>query len=118
MPASLYNLANRKHFADSSAVTNVAEEISTPVPAVESEVKIVDVPLAVAIETTIDEANKTELQEENIVEEKVDNNVPNWDASWSKTQLLAVAQSLNLSVTSTSTKTEIVNALTAATKAQ
>ena len=45
------------------------------------------------------------------------NSYPAWDVSWSKTQLLAVAQSLNLSVTSLNTKTEIINALTSATKA-
>jgi hypothetical protein len=41
--------------------------------------------------------------------------VPTWEPTWSKTQLLAVAIQLGLSVTSSSTKNEIIAALTAAT---
>jgi len=39
---------------------------------------------------------------------------PAWDASWTKAQLLGVAQSKGLSVTTANTKAEIVAALTAA----
>lgn len=39
---------------------------------------------------------------------------PEWESSWTKVQLLAVAQSKGLSVTAVNTKAEIVAALTAA----
>lgn len=113
MPASLYNLVNRKHHSDVESV--VAE---TPVPELQAQVvaQVVDVPVAVVVEPAIVEIDKVETQEQPVVEAEV--SFPNWDVSWSKSQLLAVAQSLNLSVTPVSTKTEIISALTAATKAQ
>ncbi|NBR00419.1 MAG: hypothetical protein EBT79_02485 [Actinobacteria bacterium] len=39
---------------------------------------------------------------------------PTWDASWTKAQLIVVAQSKGLSVTSSNTKADILAALTAA----
>ena len=113
MPASLYNLVNRKHHSEVESV--VAE---TPVPELQAQVvaQVVDVPVAVVVEPAIVEIDKVETQEQPAVEAEV--SFPNWDVSWSKSQLLAVAQSLNLSVTPVSTKTEIISALTAATKAQ
>jgi hypothetical protein len=39
---------------------------------------------------------------------------PKWEPTWTKSQLIAVAQGMGLSVTSSNTKTEIVAALTAA----
>ena len=39
---------------------------------------------------------------------------PKWEPSWTKVQLLAVAQSKGLSVTAANTKADIVAALTAA----
>ena len=113
MPASLYNLVNRKHHSDVESV--VAEN---PVPELQAQVvaQVVDVSVAVVVEPAVVEIDKVETQEQPAVEAEV--SFPNWDVSWSKSQLLAVAQSLNLSVTTVSTKTEIISALTAATKAQ
>jgi len=115
MPASLYNLVNRKHYSEVESV--VAEN---PVPELQAQVvaQVVDVPVAVAVavEPAVVEIDKVETQEQPAVEAEVV--FPNWDVSWSKSQLLAVAQSLNLSVTPVSTKTEIISALTAATRAQ
>jgi len=113
MPASLYNLVNRKHHSDVESV--VAEN---PAPELQAQVvaQVVDVPVAVVVETAVVEIDKVETQEQPAVEAEVV--FPNWDVSWSKNQLLAVAQSLNLSVTPVSTKTEIISALTAATRAQ
>ena len=113
MPASLYNLVNRKHHSEVESV--VAE---TPVSELQAQVvaQVVEVPVTVVVEPAVVEIDKVETQEQPAVEAEV--SFPNWDASWSKSQLLAVAQSLNLSVTPVSTKTEIISALTAATKAQ
>lgn len=115
MPASLYNLVNRKHHFD---VEPVVAEPTVPELQTQNNIQVVDVPAEVVVESVIVEADSAETQGQQAVEQNVEVSFPSWDASWSKTQLLAVAQSMNLSVTSVSTKTEIVNALTAATKSQ
>jgi hypothetical protein len=112
MPASLYNLVNRKHHSE---VESVVAENPVPELQAQNDVQVVDVPALVVVEPAVVEIDKVETQEQPVAEAKV--SFPNWDVSWSKYQLLAVAQSLNLSVTSVSTKTEIVNVLTAAAKA-
>jgi len=117
MPASLYNLVNRKHHSDASDIETVAVEAPVSELQNQNDAQVVEAPVVVVEPATV-EADEVDAQEEQAVEETVEVNFPNWDVSWSKTQLLAVAQSMNLSVTSVSTKTEIVNALTAATKAR
>lgn len=115
MPASLYNLVNRKHYSEAEPIV---AEIIVPELQTQNNIQVVEVPAVVVVETAIVEADNVEIQEQQAVEQSVEVSFPNWDASWSKAQLLAVAQSMNLSVTSVSTKTEIINALTAATKAR
>ncbi len=109
MPATLYNLANRSHHAE-KAVT-VPEE---PAPV------SVDIQTAPALAAIVEDAAASvpaETPDDTTASDTQEPVYPEWDSSWSKTQLLTVAQSLNLNVTSVNTKTEIINALTAATKA-
>ncbi len=114
MPATLYNLVNRKHPADE--VTTSHEETHSISANDETPPAEAEIPAQAA---AIEEATATETLDEAAPEAEAvaEPSYPEWDPSWSKTQLLSVAQSLNLNVTSINTKTEIINALTAATKA-
>lgn len=105
MPASLYRMAGKPHFTEGPRMDPLALETSANGPAV------------VAVSEEV-------IQKEEIVDppiEKVDEPatflpMPNWDPGWSKSQLLAVATKLNLEMSITNTKTEIISALTAATQ--
>lgn len=93
MPASLYRMAGKPHFTEGPAVVAVSEEV----------------------------IQKEEIIDPSIESEKVDepatfSPMPNWDPGWSKSQLLAVATKLNLEMSITNTKTEIISALTEATQ--
>jgi hypothetical protein len=126
MPATLYNLVNRQHPSipttppEVSAVSEIsAKEDASEVKAEET----VKIEAALSLEDSgdshvvaEDSSSLTSISDEvDSVEPTVV--YPDWDASWSKTKLLAVAQSLNLSVNALSSKNEIVSALSSATKA-
>jgi len=107
MPASLYRLAGRPHPAEVSTAQPVQEARAAEgsINAVEAEV----------IES-FEENNaivSQETQAPEPVPEPAVKTTPQvtWDASWTKTQLLVVANELGLNVTSTNTKTEILAAL-------
>ena len=109
MPASLYRLANKPHHTEIPVVNNrTAQEIEAT-------------HIVSNVTTTEGESQSHEPQ---IVQDVSANDpsdptaeasVASWDPGWTKTKLLDFALSLGLSVSSTSTKTEIINALTTAT---
>ena len=103
MPASLYRLAGRPHPAEVSTAQPVQEarDPEGSINAVEAEV----------IESF--EENNAIVSQETQTPEPAVKTTPQvtWDASWTKTQLLVVANELGLNVTSTNTKTEILAAL-------
>lgn len=130
MPASLYRLVGKPHH------TEVSEVSSEPVEANEAVQSAVVEPVASVgivneshVESTIDVSPTETLQEETASDQTTSQSdeatdsatsveqsqVVTWDPSWSKTQLLEVALQLNLEVTSLNTKTQIIQALTAAT---
>jgi len=121
MPASLYNLANRKHHSETQAEvapTIVVDNAAVAEQIVDSSVVLPANAVASDEAAAVQEsetAQEPAAENAEAADEKI--SYPAWDVSWSKTQLLAVAQSLNLSVTSLNTKTEIINALTSAAKA-
>lgn len=107
MPASLYRMAGKPHFAEGPRVDPEALVLSANGPDV----------VAVSEEVIL----KEEIVASPIKSEKVDgpatfSPMPNWDPGWSKSQLLAVATKLNLEMSITNTKIEIISALTAATQ--
>lgn len=107
MPASLYRMAGKPHFTEGPRMDLEALETSANGPAV----------VAVSEEVI----QKEEIVDPPIESEKVDepatfSPMPNWDPGWSKSQLLAVATKLNLEMSITNTKTEIISALTEATQ--
>jgi len=114
MPATLYNLVNRQH---PSIPTTPPEEPAVPEAKVEDAVEIAAIPVSESSSSfeTVEESSAPASVEE-VSAPELTVSYPSWDAAWSKSQLLAVAQSLNLQVTSISTKAEIISALTIATK--
>lgn len=121
MPASLYNLANRKHHAEINVVelSKVETVVLPPEPKLEQESQVLEIASDDHVDVVNNESSVVNEQETQVstTEDTVETSYPEWDASWSKAQLLTVAQSLNLPVTSINTKSEIVSALTAATQA-
>jgi hypothetical protein len=140
MPASLYRMVGRPHYTEvpqpevEQPVTQVVTPEIVPEPvldqpeptemlasfAAQVEEPAVDVveeaqEIPHVVETVDNETTTAESEPE--VEGVVVSapEVPTWEPTWSKTQLLAVAIQLGLSVTSSSTKNEIIAALTAAT---
>jgi len=115
MPASLYRLAGKPHHSDAP---ELPEQEQTPVPeqvATEQQVEIQQE--IVAVESNEPEHVNDQPDEQN---DASDSSIeadpqPEWDASWSKSQLLVVANQLGLNLTSVNTKSEIVAALTSAT---
>jgi hypothetical protein len=111
MPASIYRMAGRPHF--------------TEVPRVEPEALVSSAsgPDVVAVVAVSEEVTQKEevvvdppLESEKAEEPAALSPMPNWDPGWSKSQLLAVATKLNLEMSITNTKTEIISALKAATQ--
>ena len=137
MPASLYRLAGKPHHAEVSSVSPPPVEVKEAVqPAAETPAVEVAVPSEPAnetiVESTVDAAPPETYHEEasaDVVETPVADEVveptasveepatPSWDPTWTKAQLLEVALQLKLEVTSLNTKTQIIQALTAATSA-
>ncbi len=123
MPASLYRLAGKQHFAEAPAiqpedpdvtqqvVVEAQTEVKQDLPV--EEVTAVEAPDLISSETLAsDSSSSVDTETHNTT-----NSSPKWDPMWSKTQLLAVANELKLGLTSINTKSEIVAALTAATAA-
>jgi len=107
MPASIYRMAGRPHFTEAPPTNPEALETSASGPdavAVSEEV--------IQEEVVVDPP----VESEKVEEPAALSPMPNWDPSWSKSQLLAVATKLNLEMSITNTKTEIISALTAATQ--
>lgn len=127
MPSSLYRLANKPHpvnvtpaqtgkvenepaAVEPSAVVETQPEahsindVATPVVDTEPAAELADVQDSSSDVADVTDASATV-------------SYPAWDPTWSKSQLLVVADQLGLSVTSINTKSEIVAALTAATSA-
>ena len=107
MPASLYRLANKSHHAEN------VEIVKQAAPEIE-DVQVVDSADTVP-EGTLQVQTSQDSQLDADANANVEPVTPNWDPNWTKTKLLDFALSLGLNVTSTNTKTEIVNALTAVT---
>ena len=118
MPASLYRLAGKPHHAEIPAVypsqdgvaeasSNVAEQqvpVATPAPVVEA-IPIEMVKESVAV---IDQPAPQPVEPEPATSKAA------WDSSWTKTQLLQVANEMGLSLSITSTKADIIAALESA----
>ena len=107
MPASLYRMAGRPHFAEA--------------PHTEPEALVSSANGSDVVAVSEEVIQKEEIVDPPIESEKVDepatfSPMPNWDPGWSKSQLLAVATKLNLEMSITNTKIEIISALTAATQ--
>lgn len=124
MPASLYRLAGKPHPTEANQPVAAPETVvevqkileTTDVAQTESlpEVENND-EIAAQAEVSSVESTSTDESVESSDGEAAPVQYPTWDASWTKAQLLEVAVQLNLAVTSANTKTQIVEALTAAT---
>jgi hypothetical protein len=108
MPASLYRLANKPHYTEAHESTNnVVAELNTQPVTVEEPVSAVSEELAVEPAKSDDPPSTPEPVSVS--------QAPAWDPGWTKTQLLEVATRLGLEVTSSNSKVQIIEALTAAT---
>lgn len=106
MPASLYRLANKPHHSETAATYDSAPVEALAIRAEEVAAAVVESELP---------AQETPGAQVDVADDNVVPAAPSWDPSWTKTKLLDLALSLGLNVSSTSTKTEIISALSAAT---
>jgi hypothetical protein len=115
MPASLYRLAGKPHHSD-APTPPAQEQASVPEQAaIEQQVEIQKEEFT-AVEPAPEPLNEQPFETEETLSSPVEADPkPEWDASWSKSQLLVVANQLGLNLTSVNTKSEIVAALTSAT---
>ncbi len=119
MPASLYRLVGKQHHAEPAVrepepapISVQPEEISVPqaeetstLDSFASLIETQDVPQSLDEGATI--SSQESLENENSPLEEV----PSWDASWTKAQLLTVAKEMGLNVSTFNTKNEILAAL-------
>lgn len=102
MPASVYRMAGRPHYTETPTAAPSPEPVAEEITALQEKV-----------ETTPAEASVETTQTAEPASASV--SYPTWDPSWTKTKLLEVATSLNLTVTIDNTKAQIIAALTEAT---
>ena len=105
MPATLYRLASKPHYTEVAVTPAPPPEEVLP-PRIEE--------VAAAVVESEPQIQETQAPQVDVADNNEDPVIPSWDPSWTKTKLLEFALSLGLDVSSTSTKTEIVNALTSA----
>jgi len=112
MPAALYRLAGKPHPTETvdKVVEQVVVQVEAPQEAVEPVVTQTEAPVETVVEPVV-------TQEEAPVETVVE--VPKlvWDASWSRAKLYQFAVDNKVSVTSTMSKNQIIDALNAANSA-
>lgn len=109
MASSLFNLAGRKHPFVSDVVIAVPSAAAEQAQIVEAD--LVDLVEETASVISIEEAVSDEMT---VADEAVET-VPVWQATWSRTKLLAVAAQLNLEISSDISKNELIAALKVAT---
>lgn len=122
MPASLYRLVGKQHHTE--PIVNEPE--STPITFQPEDFKAPQVEETSVLDSFANQSENNDvsstLAEEDITPASVDSEdeesspeeTPTWDASWTKTQLLAVAKEIGLNVSVLNTKTEILAALSSA----
>jgi hypothetical protein len=116
MPASLYRLANRPHHSEVSART---QNVQTTVEPVIEQAQVIATELVNEQPAEVQTAAVSEVLDAQTIDHQDSEpvvNLPVWETSWTRSQLFQVASSAGLSVSSTSTKSEIIALLTALSK--
>jgi len=114
MPASLYRLAGKPHFAEVSTDDQATQEIvEAPVEQAPIEIKELVTEVVESVPVQTDTTPAPEPIDANVVETAP---VVSWDPTWTKAQLTEAAVSMGLTVSPTSTKADIIALLTAASK--
>ena len=103
-----------KHGRFNAKTVPPVAEPTVEVAAAEPEPVVTEPEPVIAVAATEPEPEPvaTEPEPEPVVTEPA--SVPEWEPTWTKTQLLVVSQAKGLSVTSANSKAEIIAALTAA----